>query len=73
MPDDIEDDYLAQMESEHRVKENGKWRWKQIGNRPNHLWDCECMQVAAMVMLKLIGREFIPAGESDPVDAGTGE
>jgi len=58
VPDDIDDDYLAQMESEHRVKDSSKWIWKQIGNRPNHLWDCEAMQVVAVVMLKLIGREF---------------
>ena len=64
VPDDIDDDYLAQMESEHRVKDGGKWLWKQIGSRPNHLWDCEAMQVVAVVMLKLVGREFSPA---DPV------
>ena len=46
------------MESEHRVKDGGKWMWKQIGNRPNHLWDCEAMQIVAAVMLKIIGREF---------------
>ena len=41
-----------------------KLLWKQIGSRPNHLWDCEAMQVVAVVMLKLVGREFSPA---DPV------
>ena len=64
VPDDIDDDYLAQMESEHRIKDGGKWLWKQIGSRPNHLWDCEAMQVVAVVMLKLVGREF---SSSDPV------
>jgi len=64
VPDDIDDDYLAQMESEHRVKDGGKWIWRQIGSRPNHLWDCEAMQVVAVVMLKLVGREF---SASDPV------
>ena len=58
MPDDIDDDYLAQMESEIRVKDNGKWRWKQVGDRPNHYWDCEAMQVVAAAMLKIVGREF---------------
>jgi len=64
VPDDIDDDYLGQMESEHRVNLNGTWRWKQIGQRPNHYWDCECMQVVAAVMLKIIGREFTPPGDA---------
>ena len=72
VPDDICDDYLAQMESEHRVKDGGKWIWKQIGSRPNHYWDCECMQVVAVVMLKLIGREFAEVGDEPPVDAAPG-
>ena len=74
VPDDIDDNYLAQMESETRVNENGKWLWKQIGQRPNHLWDCECMQVVAAVMLKLIGREFTPpspGGDDEEEDAPT--
>jgi hypothetical protein len=41
VPDNVPEDYLAQMESEHRVKEKGKWIWLQIGHRANHLWDCE--------------------------------
>lgn len=57
IPDDVPEEYLAQLESEHRVKDKGKWIWKQIGNRPNHLLDAECLQVAAAFMLKLIGRE----------------
>jgi len=65
VPDDVPEDYLKQMESEHRVKEQGKWIWKQIGNRPNHIWDCECMQVAAATMLKLIGREAVAVGGTE--------
>lgn len=57
VPDDVSDDYLAQLESGHHVQERGKWLWKQIGNRPNHYLDCESMQVAAAVMLKIVGRE----------------
>lgn len=68
VPDDIDDDYLAQMESEHRVKENGIWRWKQIGNRPNHLFDCETMQIVAVVMLKLIGREYVGSASADEAE-----
>jgi hypothetical protein len=61
IPDDIDDDYLAQMESEQRVKEKGQWTWNQIGSRPQHIFDCESMQVAAATMLKIVGREA--AGE----------
>jgi len=65
--------YLAQMESEQRVKDGGKWLWKQIGKRPNHYLDCEAMQAAAATMLKLIGREAVVpaelAGEDAAVDA----
>jgi hypothetical protein len=32
IPDDIDEDYLAQMEGEQRVKERGNWIWKQIGS-----------------------------------------
>ena len=34
------------------------------GSRPNHLWDAEWMNVVAAVMLKLIGREFVPPGDT---------
>jgi hypothetical protein len=39
VPDDVPEEYLAQMESEHRTKKNGKWIWEQIGSRPNHYFD----------------------------------
>lgn len=45
------------MESEQRVKERGQWMWKQIGSRPNHLFDAEALQVVAATMLKIVGRE----------------
>lgn len=57
IPEDAGEDYLRQMESEKRIRKNEKWLWQQIGDRANHLWDCEAMQVTAAVMLKLIGRE----------------
>jgi hypothetical protein len=59
VPDDIDEEYLAQMESEHRVKKGGKWMWERIGSRPNHLFDNEAMQVAAATMLKIVGRESV--------------
>ena len=61
VPDDVPEDYLAQMESEQRIKEKNVWVWKQIGSRPNHYWDCESMQAAAATMLKIVGREAIEA------------
>jgi hypothetical protein len=65
--EDAGDDYLAQMDSEQRVRKGGKWLWERIGKRPNHYWDCEAMQVAAAVMLKLVGQESVrsAAGEGD--------
>jgi hypothetical protein len=64
IPDDVPEEYLAQMESEHRIKKNDRWIWEQIGSRPNHLFDCESMQAAAATMLKIIGRE-------SSIDAGS--
>jgi hypothetical protein len=68
VPDDIEDDYLAQLESEQRVKEKGNWMWKQIGSRPNHLFDAECLQVVGATMLKIVGRESIATARVDTQD-----
>ncbi len=76
VPDDIDDEYLAQMESEHRVKERNQWMWKQIGKRPNHYFDCEAMQTAAATILRLIGCEQDPGGEDRvlmPAGPGTSE
>jgi hypothetical protein len=63
VPDDVPEDYLAQMESEQRIKEKNAWIWKQIGSRPNHYWDCEAMQAAAATMLKIVGRDALPSAE----------
>jgi hypothetical protein len=65
VPDDIDEDYLSQMESEQRVKEHDNWLWKQIGKRPNHYWDCEAMQAAAATMLKIVGRESVERETSE--------
>lgn len=43
------------MESEHRIKKGNHWIWEQIGNRPNHYLDCEAMNTAGALMLKIIG------------------
>jgi hypothetical protein len=59
VPTDVPEEYVAQMESEHRLKKGNRWQWEQIGNRPNHLFDAECLQVLGAVMLKIIGRESV--------------
>ncbi len=59
VPRDAPDDYLDMLDSERRVLEKGQWRWVQIQNRANHYWDCECMQVCAAFMLKIIGAESV--------------
>lgn len=57
VPSDISEDYLKQMESEHRIKKGSHWIWEQIGNRPNHYLDCEAMNCAGALMLKVIGND----------------
>jgi len=57
VPCDISEDYLKQMESEHRIKKGNNWIWEQIGNRSNHYLDCEAMNTAGALMLKIIGND----------------
>ena len=64
IPEDIPEEYLLHMESEHRVKKGDKWMWMQIGKRPNHLFDSECMQVVGATMLKIIGRESVETSQA---------
>ena len=58
VPTDISEDYLKQMESEHRIKKGNSWIWEQIGNRPNHYLDCEAMNCAGALMLKIVGNSM---------------
>jgi hypothetical protein len=54
---DAGDEYRKQMQSEHRTRtEAGKPIWVQVGERPNHLWDCEVMGILPALMAKLVGR-----------------
>lgn len=66
VPDDVPEEYLAQMESEQRIKKGTRWVWERIGSRANHYWDAEVMATTAAYMLKIIGRE---ATEDEPVDS----
>lgn len=59
VPTDISEDYLKMMESEHRIKRGNNWIWEQIGNRPNHYLDCEAMNCAGALMLKIIGNDAL--------------
>lgn len=53
-------EFSAHMYSEHKVMEldrDGRetWRYKVIGNRANHLWDCYCLGVLAACRYRIIG------------------
>jgi Phage terminase large subunit (GpA) len=51
IPSDVSQDYMQQMVAEKIVEKinhmtgQKSYIWKRIGNRANHLWDCECMQI----------------------------
>lgn len=54
LPADISDEYIKQLGAEYRSSVNGKPIWLKRGNRANHYWDCEVMQVAAAYLMKII-------------------
>tara|TARA_R110000787_G_scaffold103970_2_gene210627 strand:- start:86 stop:493 length:408 start_codon:yes stop_codon:yes gene_type:complete len=65
VPDNCPEWYLKHMDSEKREKlPSGKYRWLQIGKRPNHGWDFTVMGVCALIMMKLLGKESVADGES---------
>ena len=53
IPSDTPANYLQMLSSERRNDE--KQIWEQIGNRPNHFFDCETMNLATAAMLGIIG------------------
>lgn len=66
--DDAPPDYAKQLNGDQKRerlnKKTGRneWGWKKVGE--NHAWDCEAMQIAAALMLRIIaapGREDAPA------------
>lgn len=69
-PEDAGDEYRKQMQSEHRTRtETGRPIWLQIGERANHLWDCEVIGMLPALMAKLVGRGKKPSPKEDkPVD-----
>ncbi|MEE9393687.1 MAG: terminase gpA endonuclease subunit [Planctomycetota bacterium] len=59
-PQDRGDDYFKQYEAEEKVelidartKQRKGWEWRQIGQRPNHAWDCRVYNSAAYDMIVL--------------------
>lgn len=75
IPRDVNKDYLIQMESEVRVLNTaGKPEWRKIGKRPNHLWDCEVMQLVPAMAFGLLVQVTKPVNEtSKDVESGDGE
>ena len=61
IPDDVSEDYIRQIDAEQKIpttnSKTGETRdiWVRIRKRDNHLWDCECMQVAAAMMMRIMG------------------
>ena len=56
-PEDFGDEYRKQMQSEHRTKTNGGTPiWVPIGDRANHLWDCEVLGILFGMMTKILGK-----------------
>jgi len=71
VPSDVPEEFLQQLDSEHRIKHNGKWIWERIGSRANHFFDCCVMDVAMAVMLKLVGAEAAETGETVAEDSAS--
>jgi hypothetical protein len=58
IPQDVGDEYLRQIRGEakrERVsKTTGRSEWRWVKTGPNHYWDCEAMQVAVAMALKVL-------------------
>ncbi len=60
VPGDVSEDYKAQIKNEVKKvkhnKETGRpeWKWVQIGKRPQHLFDCECMCLVHAVIARIL-------------------
>jgi hypothetical protein len=68
-PQDAGEEYRKQMQSEHRTRTDaGKPIWLQIGERANHLWDCEVIGMLPALMAKLVGRGKNKNADEKPVD-----
>jgi hypothetical protein len=56
VPVDASKEYHAHMQAENkREMSPGKWRYVPVKKgRPNHMWDCETMQIAAAAIFKVL-------------------
>jgi len=75
--EDAPQDWHQQMFSERRIRlwdklGNELVKWERIGKRPNHLWDCEAMQVVAACMAQIIG-DKIERAEAKPEELAVAE
>lgn len=60
--EDVCKEWHEHMYSERRVRVWDKlgqyqWKWENIGRRPNHLWDCEVLQVVSACMEGILGEQ----------------
>jgi phage terminase large subunit GpA-like protein len=64
VPHDVSSNYRKQMLSEMKRElinsktKQTELRWVKIGNRANHLWDCECIAIASAMLAGVL-----PTGE----------
>lgn len=67
-PDDAPDDYREHLNGERRKLVNRKYIWERIGNRPNHMLDCEGMAFlfALQAGLPVLGDYTVPADDTEP-------
>lgn len=58
LPADVGEEYLRQIRGEtkrERInKGNGRSEWRWVKTGPNHFWDCEAMQVAVALALRVL-------------------
>lgn len=75
IPIDVNPDYARHMSSEMKKRILDKKfnryveRWVAIGRRPNHGWDCECMQIVCAMIGGLLANPFSRAEEPEPTQA----
>lgn len=60
VPADVSEDYKKGIDSERKDPKDG--RWKPI-KKNNHPWDCECMQIVAAAMAKILNYDDDPEEE----------
>lgn len=69
-PDDPPKEYADQINGDQKRERINKrtgraeWRWKKVGE--NHAWDCEGMQIAAALMLRILAAPEVEDTEEKP-------